>query len=540
MGDIGNSGGVTIVAAIGGLPRRLKRPRDWEVFIQNKELSETDLVRVERQGAEPADMLAVDVPELRHLFEKFFPRPDSDGVAVRTEVEAIDAESTLGTSSTDSNKSAPVTQETVAEAEKLAVQPAVAASTSGVVPPWLVVKPKASAQSAESISSTFSPETTLANRKLLGKILLGVLAAILFIWLLSLIAAVLKPSTRASTDGAPAPQSAQAQAVTVYTTREVGVRPAPTTINTVRLALLPRGTRLDGIWVKSADGQNDWLKISVGVYAGDYVWGGNLSMQYVEPDTPTLSPPNTISTPTDAATLTPTVNPGIGVAAPAGVPTNAAPPAVAAAPAKPSFDCSHANTWAESTVCASPSLAALDILMASAYRTLMRRSQPAARQQAVLSQRAWLQQRALCEQSAVPLTCMDQLYRQRIAVLNSGSLAASFSPVAPETPATENSLDGDTAQSRTRPGSAIVDPCSQPTPPRSIDGTSATQAEMAVAHDEVVAFMRASDVYQTCVLSHARTSDDPRARAIIAANQDLKERVGAAFNSAVLAYKSRN
>lgn len=102
------------------------------------------------------------------------------------------------------------------------------------------------------------------------------------------------------------------------------------------------------------------------------------------------------------------------------------------------------------------------------------------------------------------------------------------------------------------PGVALAD-CQRPAAPATkIDGAKATMEEIQAAKTGVIAFMTASDDYQTCLIeevkakraeaSAAKTKLDPAvAKAAddsIKANQADKERVGADFNAAAKAYKA--
>jgi len=94
--------------------------------------------------------------------------------------------------------------------------------------------------------------------------------------------------------------------------------------------------------------------------------------------------------------------------------------------------------------------------------------------------------------------------------------------------------------------------CVQPYAPTVPNGASASKEEMLSAHDEVMAFIRASDNFQDCVILDIQTQRAARERdqktldpaiadeatARISANQREKERVGAEFNTAVQAYKA--
>jgi hypothetical protein len=72
---------------------------------------------------------------------------------------------------------------------------------------------------------------------------------------------------------------ANAVAQTLYVTRPAVVRNAPSTAGTQQLAMLERGTAIEGDWVGGARNGTKWLKINSGNYSGGYVSGVNLSPQ---------------------------------------------------------------------------------------------------------------------------------------------------------------------------------------------------------------------------------------------------------------------
>ena len=95
---------------------------------------------------------------------------------------------------------------------------------------------------------------------------------------------------------------------------------------------------------------------------------------------------------------------------------------------------------------------------------------------------------------------------------------------------------------------------SDPYAPAAIDGSTATQQQMKDAHDDVMNFMKASDDYQSCLIDDLKSQKDAAAKAKdpkpldpsieasvnkkVDDNQRMKEKVGAEFNAAVIAYKA--
>jgi|ERR1051326_1067883 len=98
--------------------------------------------------------------------------------------------------------------------------------------------------------------------------------------------------------------------------------------------------------------------------------------------------------------------------------------------------------------------------------------------------------------------------------------------------------------------------CVDPIPPVAVNGATASEQQMKDAHDDVTNFIKSSDDYQSCLLADltaqrekAAKAKDPKpldpaieqgVQARIEANQRMKEKVGAEFNAAVLAYKSKH
>lgn len=96
--------------------------------------------------------------------------------------------------------------------------------------------------------------------------------------------------------------------------------------------------------------------------------------------------------------------------------------------------------------------------------------------------------------------------------------------------------------------------CSDPIAPAAVDGSTATEAQMHAAHDDVVNFLHASDEYQQCLFQDLNQQkmaaakakkpfDDAIETAVgtrVDANQKLKERVGGEYNAAAHAYQAKH
>jgi hypothetical protein len=106
------------------------------------------------------------------------------------------------------------------------------------------------------------------------------------------------------------------------------------------------------------------------------------------------------------------------------------------------------------------------------------------------------------------------------------------------------------------PALADSSSCYEPYAPAAIDGSTATEAQLKSTLAEVKDFIKASDDYQTCLLSDLqeqkrkasqskdKTPLDPSieadVKARVAKNQALKEQVGGEYNTAVQAYKAKH
>lgn len=106
------------------------------------------------------------------------------------------------------------------------------------------------------------------------------------------------------------------------------------------------------------------------------------------------------------------------------------------------------------------------------------------------------------------------------------------------------------------PAFADMSSCYEPIPPAAVDGAAATEQQMMHAQSDVKEFIKSSDDYQTCLNSELlsakkkaknskdKTPLDPSiesgVQSKIDSNQKLKEKVGAEFNTSVLAYKAKH
>ncbi len=88
--------------------------------------------------------------------------------------------------------------------------------------------------------------------------------------------------------------------------------------------------------------------------------------------------------------------------------------------------------------------------------------------------------------------------------------------------------------------------CVAPVPPAPVDGATATDEQLRIAMSQAREYIAQSDIYQSCVGSELQATDltnisfkslEASVKARVAANQAMKEKVGAAANAAVQANK---
>jgi hypothetical protein len=101
---------------------------------------------------------------------------------------------------------------------------------------------------------------------------------------------------------------------------------------------------------------------------------------------------------------------------------------------------------------------------------------------------------------------------------------------------------------------ALADSCSEPIPPASVDGGTATKEQMTQARDDTVNFIKSSDDYQACLYADLKAqkleavknkktfvaSIEDGVSAKVKDNQDEKEKVGAEYNAAAVIYKNKH
>ena len=106
------------------------------------------------------------------------------------------------------------------------------------------------------------------------------------------------------------------------------------------------------------------------------------------------------------------------------------------------------------------------------------------------------------------------------------------------------------------PAFAQLSSCYEPIPPVAVDGSVATEDQMKHALNDVKDFIKSSDDYQICLNSQLikmkRDADkskdkqplDPSVQANVQskidANQKLKEKVGAEYNTAAVAFNAKH
>ena len=101
---------------------------------------------------------------------------------------------------------------------------------------------------------------------------------------------------------------------------------------------------------------------------------------------------------------------------------------------------------------------------------------------------------------------------------------------------------------------ALADSCSEPIPPTSVDGATATKEQMTQARDDTVRYIKASDDYQACLFADMKAQKleavkakkpfdsaiEDRVNAKVKDNQAEKEKIGAEYNAATVFYKGKH
>ncbi|MBX9965580.1 MAG: hypothetical protein K2Y35_21155 [Burkholderiales bacterium] len=87
--------------------------------------------------------------------------------------------------------------------------------------------------------------------------------------------------------------------------------------------------------------------------------------------------------------------------------------------ATPSFVCTKAKTWVETTVCGSDRLSELDLQLAVAYARLLKVVSGEGRKTLEAEQRTWWSSRNDCRKAASPVACLEGRYERQIAALES-------------------------------------------------------------------------------------------------------------------------
>ena len=92
---------------------------------------------------------------------------------------------------------------------------------------------------------------------------------------------------------------------------------------------------------------------------------------------------------------------------------------VVAHAATPSFVCTKAKTWVETTVCASDHLSELDLKLAVAYARVLKVVSGPGRKTLEAEQRTWWASRNDCRKASEPIACLEVRYERQIAALES-------------------------------------------------------------------------------------------------------------------------
>ncbi len=226
---------LAIVFRSAGKPIRMSSAAKWRRAITLGDLTRETPVEVEASGRSLGVRPAGEVPALQRLFDEIAPHAEADAAPPAPE-EAIPP--------------------SVAEPVGAVVAEAVAAPPPPPVPPH----PTPTAPTPPAAARKTGPGGCLAT--------LGVVLVVAF---------VVAKSCSHRHSAAPT-----AETQTVYVTRQVNLRPGPSSSDAPTGAL-DRGTALIGVW---NDADKTWFKIAVGDHQGSYVWGMDLADR-ARPDLPT-------------------------------------------------------------------------------------------------------------------------------------------------------------------------------------------------------------------------------------------------------------
>ncbi|HEX5325695.1 MAG TPA: lysozyme inhibitor LprI family protein, partial [Acetobacteraceae bacterium] len=102
------------------------------------------------------------------------------------------------------------------------------------------------------------------------------------------------------------------------------------------------------------------------------------------------------------------------------------PAAPGQAAAAPSFDCAHAGTAPEHTICNDSRLAQLDVAVADAYAGASQTGSPAEQARLLAEQRAWMQTRDACGSDPA---CLERSMSTRLSELQALAPPAEEAPV---------------------------------------------------------------------------------------------------------------
>ncbi len=96
--------------------------------------------------------------------------------------------------------------------------------------------------------------------------------------------------------------------------------------------------------------------------------------------------------------------------------------------------------------------------------------------------------------------------------------------------------------------------CAEPIAPAAVDGNTATKEQLLATLADVKTFIKQSDDYQACLIKELHDAKaaalkdkkdvdpslEPAVTAKVSSNQALKEKIGAEFNAAAVAYNAKH
>ncbi len=437
----------------------------WAELIADRDLLETDLVRVERGGDAPIDARAGDVPELREIFDKISPpQLNQSAGEVATEKkpaskkkkgEIIELVATVGPTEVPPGASHP---DNSADAKK--IDP---------------IKQGEDPVKAFIVSFTPTPSSRVPQSS-----------------------KQIKPAVLSGSENVSAK-----------------IKPA-----------VPPIPKIEPIQQGNSSKFGLWKLAGIVIVASlSQIQGGKKTETIADTSTPQQS--STVEAPAPQPQVASEPEPTQEGSPTISEPKVVEPPPVLEAPVTETLpmqntNCIRLSAWIDKALCAYSYLGSQNTAIVNGFKARLAQDPNYFNRQRITDNaRAYALEMTRCETAPVPTTCLEGvLQRYQSYSLNSEA---------------ESSASNRTSQQEEVFGSTN---CAIPRTPENIDGSSATQADMVTARKTVIAYLRESQTYTSCLTAYDRGGRDVRIRREIDANEETRKKVGAAFNDAAKAFNS--